>query len=45
MKHNREFWRQNKEIRQRALVVGIFPNDAAIMLVGTPLLEQTDECK
>ena len=36
--------RVNKEINRRSQVVGIFPNDAAIVrLVGTLLIEQTDE--
>jgi putative transposase len=36
--------RVNKEIKRRANVVGIFPNDAAIIrLVGTVVIEQTEE--
>ncbi len=36
--------RVNKEIKRRARVIGIFPNDAAIVrLVGALLDEQTDE--
>jgi putative transposase len=36
--------RLNKEIKRRSRVVGIFPNNAAIVrLVGTLLTEQTDE--
>jgi putative transposase len=36
--------RVNKEIKRRANVIGIFPNDAAIMrLVGTLVIEQTEE--
>ena len=34
----------NKEIKRRSHVIGIFPNDAAIVrLVGALLDEQTDE--
>lgn len=36
--------RVNKEIKRRANVIGIFPNDAAIIrLVGTLVIEQTEE--
>jgi len=54
MAYPREHWPQlastntlervMKEIKRRSNVVGIFPNDAAILrLVGTLLIEQTDE--
>ena len=48
--HWRKIWsinpleRLNKEIKHRTNVVGIFPNDAAIVrLVGSQLLEQQEE--
>jgi len=48
--HWRKVWstntleRLNKEIKRRTNVVGIFPNDAAIVrLVGAQLLEQQEE--
>lgn len=49
-KHWRKIWstnpleRLNKEIKRRTNVVGIFPNDPAIVrLVGSQLLEQQEE--
>ena len=37
--------RLSGEIKRRAEVVGIFPNEAAIVrLVGAIMLEQNDEC-
>ena len=36
--------RLNKELKRRSRVIGIFPNDAAIVrLLGTLMAEQTDE--
>jgi len=54
MRFPKEHWRQlastnplervNKEIKRRANVIGIFPNDEAIMrLVGALVIEQTEE--
>lgn len=37
--------RVHKEIKRRADVIGIFPNDASVIrLVGALMLEQNDEC-
>ena len=54
MKFPKEHWPQlgstdrlerlNKELKRRSRVIGIFPNDAAIVrLLGTLMAEQTDE--
>ncbi len=37
--------RVNREVKRRAAVIGIFPNDEAIIrLVGALMLETNDEC-
>lgn len=36
----------NKEVKRRADVVGIFPNEQSIIrVIGAILLEQNDECQ
>ena len=43
--HERSTERVNEEIKRRANVIGIFPNDGAIIgLVGALVVQQTEDC-